>query len=75
MRPHTVRRPRLALGDGAATRVSFFGPTHPCLEVEAHSLQVSAFAQATYAFAQAVTSVGCNQQGGRMVNPYALLVG
>ena len=22
MRPHTVRRPRLALGDGAATRVS-----------------------------------------------------
>jgi len=25
VRPHTVRRPRLALGDGAATRVSFFG--------------------------------------------------
>ena len=25
MRPHTVRRPRLALGDGAATRVGFFG--------------------------------------------------
>ena len=25
VRPHTVRRPRLALGDGAATRVGFFG--------------------------------------------------
>jgi len=25
VRPYTVRRPRLALGDGAATRVSFFG--------------------------------------------------
>jgi len=24
MRPHTVRRPRLALGDGVATRVGFF---------------------------------------------------
>ena len=24
MRPHTVRRLRLALGDGAATRVGFF---------------------------------------------------
>ena len=24
VRPHTVRRPRLALGDGAATRVKFF---------------------------------------------------
>jgi len=27
VRPHSVRRPRLALGDGAATRVGFFG-TH-----------------------------------------------
>jgi len=34
VRPHAVRRPRLALGDGAATRVGFFGPAHPCLEVE-----------------------------------------
>jgi len=25
MHLHTVRRPRLALGDGAATRVGFFG--------------------------------------------------
>jgi len=25
VRPHTVRRPRLPLGDGAATRVDFFG--------------------------------------------------
>jgi len=25
VRPHTVRRPRLALGDGAATRVGSFG--------------------------------------------------
>jgi len=42
VRRHTVRRPRLALGDGAATRVGFFGPAHPCLEVEkAHSLQAS----------------------------------
>ena len=34
MRPHTARRPRLALGDGAATRVGLFGPAHPCLKVE-----------------------------------------
>jgi len=25
VRPHTVRRPRLALNDGAATQVGFFG--------------------------------------------------
>jgi len=28
VRPHTVRRPRPALGDAAATRVGFFGHSH-----------------------------------------------
>jgi len=30
MRPHTVRRPRLALGDGAATRVGFISSSSVC---------------------------------------------
>jgi len=30
VRPNTVRRPRLALGDGAATRVSESGNHGPC---------------------------------------------
>ena len=34
MRPHTVRRPRLALGDGAATRVSFFARSQLAIPVE-----------------------------------------
>jgi len=37
VRPHTVRRPRLALGDGAATRVSFVGSS-VCIAVGSTSL-------------------------------------
>jgi len=60
VRPHTLRRPRLALGDGAATRVGFFVQIHTHIYIDAgtHRLEFDALELSADVVDQFVLLVG-----------------